>query len=93
MSVCPPATPSSHMSASGSTQDILTSLRTAGSVGLGHGGGSRVSVSGDSGGLHDLESLRAALRAKTGELAAAQQHVAELEATRDRWVKGSRDYP
>ncbi|KXZ57009.1 hypothetical protein GPECTOR_1g911 [Gonium pectorale] len=32
----------------------------------------------------ELESLRGALRARTGELAAAQQQVAELEATRDR---------
>ncbi|GIL51684.1 hypothetical protein Vafri_7615 [Volvox africanus] len=52
-----------------------------------HGGGGGVGTDGVQTVMaSELESLRAALRAKTGELVAAQQQVAELEATRDRCV-------
>lgn len=56
-------------------------LAHSASMGHGHhGGGDQVQAVMAS----ELESLRAQLRAKTGELTAAQQLVVELEATRDR---------
>ncbi|GLI69265.1 hypothetical protein VaNZ11_013798, partial [Volvox africanus] len=67
-----------------------TSVAEPGGGGSGsghHGGGGGGGVGTDSVQMvmaSELESLRAALRAKTGELVAAQQQVVELEATRDR---------
>ncbi|EFJ48636.1 hypothetical protein VOLCADRAFT_90809 [Volvox carteri f. nagariensis] len=90
VSSTPSYTASSGRSASSSA--TATAAATSGTMGLSDltlGAGSGSGGGGGGGGIHvvmasELESLRGALRAKTGELVAAQQLVGELEATRDR---------
>ncbi|KAG2489635.1 hypothetical protein HYH03_011914 [Edaphochlamys debaryana] len=69
-----------------SSADILSGAMRGGGHGHGtaHGHGHGTADAVHTVMASDLESLRAQLRAKTGELAALQQHVTELEATRDR---------